>query len=215
MKMKKSPDDLGKKPLNKLSLNNVEGVQKNRKFATSRVLRFAFALWLFWMIRSCLFPITPKQQEYVQQPKTPTSIEEVLPPELEHYQYSNLVLEQTSYQNVEVYTTDGTRLGILGSAYALKNNQGEVVSYRTGNAFFDSLGRRVAILSQEGVYSKDGQKLGELKSSQELEKIIDSEQNTLLQSDKSIKYLIFTQDPISEEYKITGVIDNFPEKQLF
>lgn len=191
----------------KLSLEGCEGVEKKRKFALSRVIKWGLIVYCFFIFRSCLGNMNTQQP---QQPKVKqeTSIEQVLPSNLKHYDASKLEIRKGFLVGGDEVYKDGIPLGLLGETNILTDLQGERIGYLNNSGVYNSLGQHTGKLYKGDVFDLQGNKIGSLKSNgKNLESIVKEDKKLFGINGGS--YVIMSRDPVSSEYNIIGIIDDY------
>ena len=198
------PNIFSKAP-RKLSLEGCEGVEKKKKFAVGRVIKWGLIVYCFFMFRSCLGNMTPQQPQKVKQE---SNIEQMLPSSLKHYDASKIEIKKGFLVSGEEVYKEGMPLGLLSETNILTDLQNEPVGYLNNNGVYNSLGQYTGKLYKGDVFDLQGNKIGSLKSDgKNLESIVNGD-NKLFNINGS-SYVIMAKEPASNEYKIVGIVDNY------
>lgn len=191
----------------KLSLEGCEGVEKKRKFAVGRVIKWGLIIYCFFIFRSCLSNMNYQQP---QQPKVKqeSSIEQMLPSSLKHYDAYDLEIKKGFLASGDEVYKKGIPLGLLSETNVLTDLQGGHVGYLNNSGVYNSLGQHTGNLYKGDIFDLNGNKIGSLKSSgKSLESIVDGDKK--LFGINGFSYVIMSRDPVSNEYTIVGIIDNY------
>lgn len=191
----------------RLSLEGCEGVEKKKKFAIGRVIKWGLIVYCAIIFRSCLGNTNsqPQQQPKVQQE---TNIEQILPSSLKHYDASKIEIKKKfGFGGEEVYK-EGMPLGLLGEVNVLTNQQNEAVGYLDDSGVYNSLGQHTGKLYKGDVFDLFGNKIGSLKTKDNnLESIVNGDKNLFNVNGKS--YVIMAKEPVYNDYNIIGLVDNY------
>ncbi len=188
-------------------LEGCEGVEKKRKFALSRVIKWGLIVYCFFIFRSCLGNMyNPPQQQ--PKGKQETSIEQVLPSSLKHYDASKIEIKKGFLASGEEVYKEGVPLGLLSETNILTDLQGEHVGYLDNSGVYNSLGQHTGSLYKGDIFDLRGNKIGSLKSNgKNLESIVNGDKKLFGVNGSS--YVIIAKDPINSEYKLVGIVDNY------
>lgn len=186
-------------------LEGCEGVEKKRKFALGRVIKWGLIVYCCFTFRSCFYNMTPQQPQKVKQE---TNIEQMLPSSLKHYEASKLEIRKGFLVSGEEVYKEGMPLGLLGEANILTDLQNEPVGYLNNNGLYNSLGQYTGKLYKGEVFDLKGDKVGSLKTKDNsLESIVNGDKKLFGINGSS--YVIMAKDPANDEYKIIGIVDNY------
>lgn len=186
-------------------LEGCEGVEKKRKFAVGRVIKWGLIVYCFFIFRSCLTNMTPQQPQKVKQE---SNIEQMLPSNLKHYDASNLEIRKGFLVSGEEVYKDGIPLGLLSETNILTDLQGERIGYLNDSGVYNSLGQHTGKLYKGDVFDLQGNKIGSLKSNgKNLESIVNGDKNLFGVNGSS--YVIMAKDPANDEYNIIGIVDDY------
>lgn len=189
----------------KLSLEGCEGVEKKKKFAVGRVIKWGLIIYCAFIFRSCLTNLTPQQPQKIKQE---SNIEQILPSNLKHYDASKLEIKKGFLTSGEEVYKEGMPLGLLSETNVLTDLQGEPVGYLNNNGVYNSLGQYTGKLYKGDIFDLQGNKIGSLKSNgKNLESIVNGDK-TLFNINGS-SYVIMAKEPTSTDYKIVGIVDNY------
>ncbi len=189
----------------KLSLEGCEGVEKKRKFAIGRVIKWGLIVYCFFVFRSCLGNMTPQQPQKVKQE---SNIEQILPSNLKHYDASKLEIKKGFLASGEEVYKEGMPLGLLSETNILTDLQGEPVGYLNNSGVYNSLGQYTGKLYKGDVFDLQGNKIGSLKTKDNnLESIVNGDKKLFGINGSS--YVIMAKEPTNNEYKIIGIVDNY------
>jgi len=203
--MAKKSNPFKKAPV-RLSLERSEGVETNRKFATAKVLKWGFYLYMFWILKTC-FSVggTPPKKNTNGNVQT-YGVEYMMPSNLNHYKTPELDFKGQLGRK-DVYK-NGIQLGSLAQAYILTNDGDEVIGFLTNGKVYNSLGVPTGDIYQDKILDFGGNEVGTLKTeNKKLESIVNGEKE--LANVEEICYTILTKDPKTKEYLITGIVDDY------
>ena len=189
----------------KLSLEGCEGVEKKRKFAVGRVIKWGLIIYCAFVFRSCLTNLAPQQPPKVKQE---SNIEQMLPSNLKHYDASKLEIKKGFLVSGEEVYKEGMPLGLLSETNILTDLQGEPVGYLNNNGVYNSLGQYTGKLYKGDIFDLQGNKIGSLKTKDNnLESIVNGDKKLFGINGSS--YVIMAKEPTDNEYKIIGIVDNY------
>jgi hypothetical protein len=198
------PNRFSKAP-RKLSLEGCEGVEKKKKFAAGRVIKWGLIIYCAFVFRSCLGNLAPQQPQKIKQE---SNIEQMLPSSLKHYDASKIEIKKGFLASGEEVYKDGMPLGLLSETNILTDLQGEHVGYLNNNGVYNSLGQYTGKLYKGDIFDLQGNKIGSLKTKDNsLESIVNGDK-TLFGINGS-SYVIMAKEPTDNEYKIIGIVDNY------
>lgn len=204
--------DFFKKAPKQLRLENTEGVEVKRKFATSRVLKWGLIIYCFFIFRSCLDnSMYQKQQQQGNNNNKPSqTIEQVLPSSLKHYDASKLSFKKSMLGGEEAYSNGGL-LGFVGETYVLTNKEGGVTGYLNSSGLFNTLGQYSGNIYKGEVFDLYGNKIGSLKGKgNDLESIVNNDKEIMKVNGNS--YVIMAKTPSGQGYSLIGILDDYKEK---
>lgn len=191
----------------KLGLEGCEGVEKKKKFAVGRVIKWGLIIYCAFVFRSCFYNPIP-QQPQLPKGKQAISIEQVLPSSLKHYDASKVEVKKGFLTSGEQVYKEGTPLGVLSETNILTDLKGEHIGYLNNNGVYNSLGQHTGNLYKGEIFDLNGNKIGSLKSNgKNLESIVDGDKKLFGVNGNS--YVIMAKDPVSNEYNIIGILDDY------
>ncbi|MDP2906498.1 MAG: hypothetical protein Q8O03_01010 [Nanoarchaeota archaeon] len=204
IRRKDMPNRFSKAPM-KLSLEGCEGVEKKKKFAVGRVIKWGLIIYCAFVFRSCLYNLAPQQPPKIKQE---SNIEQMLPSSLKHYDASKIEIKKGFLASGEEVYKDGMPLGLLSETNILTDLQGEHVGYLNNNGLYNSLGQYTGKLYKGDVFDLQGNKIGSLKTKDNsLESIVNGDKKLFGINGSS--YVIMAKEPTNNEYKIIGIVDNY------